>query len=185
METFTFRRGPAGATVQVAVGDETLTVTRGRRASVVNYAELTAVRWLHTASPQRLDFGLVLKTPGTKTVINSNSRASMADQDTLADAAAAALFAIHRKRPDLELTVAPSPAFAWGIFACFAVPTVLGLLFGLMLISEPGGLLYGIFGLLVGGLSLISAWSARPWRKPARHSLTAFANRLAAPAEPG
>jgi len=185
MQTFTFRRGPAGAAVEVAVDDHNLTVTRGRRTSVVNYAELTGVRWLHTASPQRVDFGLVLKTPGAKTVINSNSRASMPDQDALADAAAATLFAIDRKRPDLELTVAPSPLAAWGIFACFAVPTLLGLLFGMMMLGEPGGLLYGLFGLLVGGLSLISAWSARPWRKPARYSLAEFANRLAAPADPG
>lgn len=184
MQVFEFRRGAAGKRMRVEVGDNGVSVVLGDKAQSVDFDELTGVRWLHTASPQRIDFGLVLKTRSNKTVINANSRAPVADQDALADAAAAILFAIERVRPDLDLTVGASPATAWGIFACYAVPAVLGLLFGLMVIGEPDAFLYGMVPLAVGGVSAVAAWEARPWRRPARHSLKDFARRLTAPADP-
>lgn len=185
MQTFEFRRGLAGKRMRVEVGENGLSVALGAKAQSIDFDELTEVRWLHTASPQRVDFGLVLKSAKERIIINANSRAAMADQEALADAAAAALFAINRKRPDLDLTVGASPAAAWGLFACYAVPAVLGLLFGLIVIGEPDAFLYGVVPLFVGVLSAIAAWNARPWRKPARHSMADFAAQLAAPAASG
>ena len=113
----------------------------------------------------RRDYGLVLSGKGQKVIIGFVSFAGSGEADAFNAAVADILGAISCLRPDLEVSSGVNAVTAWVIFAASAIPAVLGLLFGLVLIAEPGATGPALGGLAIGAVFAFRAFNHRPWTR--------------------
>lgn len=137
----------------------------GRPDETIAYEDLTSLRWYHVSTKGRRDYGLVFCAKGRKRIMNFVSIAGHGDSEAFDAAVADILSGIGKARPDLQVTSGVSPAASWTIFLASALPAVLGLTLGLVLIGEPGATGPAIGGLLIGGLFAHRAWRHRAWKK--------------------
>ncbi|MGB3625866.1 MAG: hypothetical protein WA989_08555 [Henriciella sp.] len=181
MAVYIYAKGIMDAkTIVETAPDHVILKPPGKPDEMIAYEDLSSLRWYHVSTQRRHDYGLVFCAKGRKHVMNFVSIAGGGDGETFNAAVADILGAIGKARPDLQVKSGVSPAASWTIFLASALPAVLGLTFGLVLIGEPGATGPAIGGLLIGGLFAHRAWRHRAWKKRETISAGELADLFAA-----
>lgn len=172
--------GGLGAARVISLLDDRIRVHSGRRRSrEVLFDDIRSLRYFTTASPQRSDYTLLIEGPRRTLSLNYlTNRLSGADpirEASFNHAIAKTLSAIAIARPDLDVISGRAALPATLIFLCFALPGALALAAGYLFLGEPGMLQPGLGALGVGLVSLVFAWSARPWKKAERIPVSSLA----------
>lgn len=184
--TYTWKPALAVGRTTAVIADAGLLLTRGRREWRLDFGDITAVRFIEIVG-RTSSCSLVFATAGRKMVAHCGGQLADAAHDANARAyvaaCAAALDALARARPDVEVSFGGGP----GLRACMSM---LGVAVALM----GGGLtILGLFGgelselwltALVGAVMAYSgvqmAISFNPFRKPQRIAAGELARSMAA-----
>lgn len=172
MQVYKYESAGPGSGVWVEITGHSLRFCPDRRKDkTLPFTDIDSVRYFTTESPHRTDYSLLIR--GRDMAIELNYVCLKALQDPFRNrdfnrAISAVLDAIAKARPDIAVTSGRSPIARWLVFLCFLIPAAAGLGMGAVLVSEPDALGFAIPAFLIGGISLVSAIRAHPWRQPMR-----------------
>ncbi|MEM5517118.1 hypothetical protein WNY37_09170 [Henriciella sp. AS95] len=178
MEHHVFARSQIGPKMKVGMEGDRVTVRVGKSTKTIALTDVTGVRWHRTTSLNRTDFGLVVQGARRKLVVSSSDVVPDEDQTQFRAAVSGVLWKLAEVRPELQVRYGTSVATSLAMFLIMGVPAFFVLLFGILVLPEPGGPFYAIGALVIGAPAALLAWGCRPWQTPDRYGLVELADAI-------